>query len=252
MEGLLSYLKFFGASAAGFLADIFERARNAGWREKALGLLTEIGRDDAEALGGLIQESRPSLSQQIIRLFREDKDKSCVTILAKVVSFRNPAIKQAAIRALGEASDAASQKILLGFLSDTDEDIRVAALDNLLKVDDKSVLSHILSLVSDKKFARKSAREKRAIFNVLSRSDSEEACRFLAGILGKVPFLPQPRLTELSLYAASALAGMKHPRSLEPLRKGAKRRHLKIRRACLEALKKRSTIPVTLTGRMPP
>lgn len=251
MRGLLSYLRLFGAPAAGFLADIFERAKNAEWREKAFALLTEIGRDDVETLGSLIQESKPSLSRQIIRLFREDKNDRFITLLAKVVSYRNPAIKQAAIRALGATSNTAAHKILLGFLSDMDEDIRVDALDNLLKVEDKAVLSPICSLILDKKFARKSAREKKAAFNVLSRSDSEEACRFLAGILEKVPFLPKPRHTELCLYAVSALAGMKHPRALEVLRKCAKRRHLKIRSACLEALKKRATIPVAFTGRIP-
>ena len=95
------------------------------------------------------------------------------------------------------------------------------------------------------------AREKKALFNVISRSDSDEACEFFAGILGKVPFFPKPRHTEISLYAVSALAEMRHPRSLELLRKGAKRRNLKIRKACLEALRVKSRIPVTFTGRMP-
>ncbi len=251
MEGFLSYLKLFGVPAAGLLADVFEKARSAEWRQAAFDLLTAIGRDDIEALGSLIQESRPSLSREIIRLFREDRDKRSVPLLAKVVSFRNPVIKLAAIRALGEASDPAAHKILLGFLSDTDEDIRVAALDNMVGVEDTSVLSHICGLVLDRRFFKKSAREKKAIFSVVGRTEHEEAFRILDGILGKVPFFPKPRHTELSLYAVSALAEMKHPRAPELLRMNAKRRNLRIRRACLEALRGRSRIPVTFTGRMP-
>ncbi|MFZ2055301.1 MAG: HEAT repeat domain-containing protein [Candidatus Aminicenantales bacterium] len=251
LDGLFAYLKLFGSDAAGLLADIYERVRSAEWRDKALEMLTKIGQDDIQKLGALIQESRPALSQEIIRLLRESQNRRVATLLANVVSYKNPAIKLAAIRALGEISSEAANKILLGFLSDPHEDVRITALDNLKKAEDKPLISHITGLVSEKNFVKKSAREKKAHFDFLGRSDSEEACAFLAGILGKVPFLPNARHTELCLYAVSALAGMKRPRSLDILKEGSKRRSLKIRNACLKALQSRSEIPITYTGRMP-
>jgi len=251
LEGLFAYLKLFGSKAAGLLADIYEQVRSAEWREKALEMLMKIGQDDIQELGNLIQESRPALSQEIIRLLRESQDRRVVALLANVVGYKNPAIKQAAIRALGKISDEAANKILLGFLFDPNEDVRITALDNLKKTGDRQIVSHVAELISEKDFAKKSAHEKKALFGFLGRSDSEEACAFLAGILRKVPFLPNPRHTDLCLYAVSALTEMKRPGSLDILKKGSKRRNLTIRNACLKALQSRSEIAITYTGRMP-
>ncbi|MGB7294414.1 MAG: HEAT repeat domain-containing protein [Candidatus Aminicenantales bacterium] len=251
MNGLLAYLKLFGPQAAVLIADIYEQVRNPEWRVAALEMLAKIGQEDIQALENLIQESRPALSQEVIRLLGEKQDRRFVTLLANVVSYKNPVIKKAAIRALGKISDEAANKILLGFLFDPNEDVRITALDNLKKTGDRQIVSHVAGFISEKDFAKKSAPEKKALFDVLGRSDSEEACAFLAGILGKVPFLPKPKNTELCLYAVSALTGMKHPRSLEILVKGSKRRNLKIRNACLKGLQFRSKIPITFTGRMP-
>jgi len=251
LDGLYAYLKLFGPDAAPLLADIYERVRSTEWRKKALEMLTKIGQDDIQKLGTLIQESRPTLSQEIIRLLRESQDKRVVTLLANLVSYRNPAIKLAAVRALGRISDGAANKILLGFLSDPSEDIRITALDNLKKTDDGSVISHITGMISEKSFVKKSAREKKAHFDFLGRRDSKEACDFLAGVLRRVPFLPNPRHTELCLFAVSALAKMSRPLSLDILKEGSGRRNLKIRTACLKALQVRTEVPITYTGRMP-
>ncbi len=251
MDGLLSYLESFGPQAAGFIADIFEQIRHPVWREKALEMLTKIGQDDIQALGGLIQESRPALSQEIISLLKKSQDKRAVAQLAHVMRYKNPVVKQAAVRALGAIDEDAAGKILLGFLSDPDDEIRIAVLDNLKKSEDKQIIFHIIGLISERKFFKKVLREKQALFDFLGRSDSGEACAFLAEILRKVPFLPNPKHTELCLYAVSALTKMRNPKSLDVLKKGSKRRNWKIRSACLRALKIRSEIPVTFTGRIP-
>jgi hypothetical protein len=250
LDGLFAYLGLFGPEAASLLADIYEQVRSPEWRAKALEMLTRIGQDDIQRLGTLIQESRPTLSQEIIRLLRESQDRQVVSFLAKVVSYKNPIIKLAAIRALGKITDEAANKLLLGFLPDPDEDVRVTALENLKQTEDRPFISHITAMIGEKSFAKKSAREKNAFFDFLARSDSEEACAFLAGILRKVPFLPNPKHTELCLLSVSALAGMKRPVSLDILKEGSKRRNLKIRTACFKALRSRSEVFITFTGRI--
>jgi hypothetical protein len=213
-------------------------------------MLKEIGRADILELGKLIQDSCPALSQQIIGLLGESGDSRVVSLLANVVGYKNPAIKQAAIRALGKSPDGAANRILLGFLSDPDESVRTAALDNLKRTEDRKTISHITGLISEKDFAKKSNREKKALFDFLARCDGREAEAFLAGILEKVPFLPKPKHTERCLYAVSALAAIAGPGSLELLKAGGKSRNLRIRGACLKALQARSDIPITFTGRM--
>lgn len=248
-KGLFDYLSFFGSRSAGLIADIYERATNQELRQKALEILKEIGRTDLPELMALVQESRPALSQEIIRLLSESADIQIVTFLANIVAYKNIPVKLAAIRALGRIQDEGANKVLLGFLADPNEEVRVCALDNMKKAADRQVLLHITEAIKDKSFAKKSDREKKSFFGVLSRSDSEQACSFLGETLARVPFLPNPKHTELCLYSIAALKEMRLSNSKEALKKGAKRRHHKIRSACLKALQSKSEIAITYTGR---
>ena len=212
-------------------------------------MLEEIGKTDLQELIALVQESRPMLSQEIIRFLSRSRDNRTVTFLANIVAYKSVPVKLAAIKALGQVQTEAADKVLLGFLSDGNEEIRVGALQNMKKTADKQVIFHLIEAIKDKGFARKSAREKAALFGALGRTDSEEACSFLREILAKVPFLPNPKHTELCLHSIAALEEMNIPSSLEALKKGAKRRHQKIRRACLRAIQSKSQIVVSYTGR---
>jgi hypothetical protein len=248
-KGLFDYLRFFGSRSAGLVADVYERATNQDYRRKALEILKEIGKADPQELMALVQDSRPMLSQEIIRLLSESGDARIFTFLANIVAYKNVPVKLAAIQALGRIQDEAANKVLLGFLADENEEVRVRALDGMKRVSDRQVLSHIIEAIREKSFPRKSGREKRSLFGVLARSDSEEACAFLCGILAKVPFLPNPKHTELCLYSIGALKEMRLTSSKEALKRGAKRRHRKIRAACLEAIQSKSEVAITDTGR---
>jgi HEAT repeat protein len=247
--GFFDYLRYFGPRSAGLVADVYERATNQEWRRRALDILKEIGKTDLHELTGLVQESRPALSQEIIRILSESKDSRIVTFLANIVSYNNTSVKLAAIRALGQVQNEAANKVLLGFLADPNEEVRTSALDNMKEAADKQVLSHVIEAIEDKTFRRKSDREKKALFDILGRSDSEEACGFLREILTKVPFLPNPKHTELCLYSVDALEKMRLATSKEVLKEGAQRRHRKIRSACLKALESKSKITISYTGR---
>jgi hypothetical protein len=250
-KGLFDYLRFFGPRSAPLIADVYERATRQEYRLKALEMLEEIGKTDLQELIALVQESRPMLSQEIIRLLSQSGDSRIVTFLANIVAYKSVPVKLAAIQTLGQIQGEAADKVLLGFLSDGNEEVRVRALQNMKKPADRQVISHIVEAVREKGFGKKSAREKKALFGVLGRTDSEEACSFLREILAKVPFLPNPKHTELCLHSIAALEEMNIPNSLEALKKGARRRHHKIRSACLRAIQSKSQIAVTYTGRTP-
>lgn len=180
----------------------------------------------------------------------ESEDKRIVTFLANIVSYKNISVKLAAIRALGRTQDEAANKVLLGFLADSNEEVRASALDNMKKTADKQVLSHVMEDIAGKSFAKKTDREKKALFYFLGRSDNEEACTFLRKILIKVPFLPNPKHTELCLYSIAALEQMRLAASNGVLKEGGKRRNLKIRNACLKALQAKAEVSITYTGRI--
>ncbi|MEW5901842.1 MAG: HEAT repeat domain-containing protein, partial [Acidobacteriota bacterium] len=247
VEGLFSYLRFFGPLAAQMVASLYESTKNPEWREKSLATLKEIARADHRALMELAQESRPDLTREIIALLGETRVHRLDAFLANFVGYKNPQIKLEAIRALAKIEEGAANKILLGFLLDPDEEVRTAAAENLRTSQDKHLVGQIIRIIGEKAFKKKSLREKRAFFLALGRSNSEEAFSFLRKIIRRPPFLPASGYRERGLCAAEALGIMHLPEARETLIKGAKSRHKNIREASLRALrgstKEKSALP---------
>lgn len=192
---------------------------------------------DVEALMHLTQESKPILTKEIIAFMSQIQDQRVILYLANFLSYKNKSIKLGAIQTLGKIGDEPTNKILLGFISDADEEVRTAAAEKLKFFHDRQLLKYIFNLVSDKAFIKKSLKEKRAFFDFLGRSQSEQACDFLRKILKKYSFFPFPKQKEACLRAVRALEMMATAAAKDILKEGAKKQRGKIREACLQALK---------------
>lgn len=235
-EGLLSYLRMIGPPASLLIAEVFERSKEPHLRKLALQILKEIGQKDPEVLMRLAQESKPSLTKEIILLLSETGDKKNISFLAGFLRSRNKMIKLAAIRALAEIEDSVAGKVVLGFLSDDDEDIRVSAAQSLRWSGDKMVMDHILELARNRAFLKKSAKERKAILDFLADSGSGEALSYLRRVLQKTTFFPNASLRETCLLAIESLAKTATLEAEDVLKEGARRRSKKIREACWQAL----------------
>jgi HEAT repeat protein len=234
IDSLLSYLRLIGPSAARSVAAVFDHSSDERQRRAALDVLEEISRLDSSAVMSLAQESRPALTREIIGLINRSRDKKIISYLAGFLRYRNKSIKLEAVKTLGEIDDDAAGKILIGFLSDEDEEVRTASA-RALKPVQKAVLDHLLALVQDKAFKKKTRTERGAIFEALARSNSEEAYDLLRKTL-KTPFFPNAEKTEMAIIAASVLRKMATPLAKEALQDGAKGRSRKVREACLRSL----------------
>jgi len=238
LESLFSYLKLVGPEAARLVADLFENSKDPVFREKALDLLKQFGQADAGALMLLTQESKPTLAREIIAFLSHSEDRRVIPFLASFLGYKNKEIKLEAIQSLGKIENEKANKILLGFIADADEDVRTAAAENLKFFKDRQILDQIIALVSAKAFPKKSSKEKKAFYDFLGKSRSEEACVYLRKILRKSPFSPSFKQKEACLCAVRALEIMASPAAKEALKEGAQRRRGKIRKACLQALEK--------------
>jgi HEAT repeat protein len=236
-ETLFCYLGLIGPAAARLIAELFERAKTQSVRALALEALKNIGREDTAALMLLPQESKPALTKEIIGMVTGSRDKRIISFLAGFLSYRNASVRLEAVRALGRAADDAADKILVGFLSDSEEPIRIATLEGLRPNADRQVVRQVLDRAGGGAgLKKKSAAEREALMAFLGRSRSEDACAWLRRILGRTPFLPDGKHTEICVAAAAALANLAYPEAREALQKGSRKRQRKIREACLTAL----------------
>jgi len=234
-DSFLEYLSLLGPGAGRLAASLFEATVDPHLRQKILHILEAIGKKDSDALIMLAQDSKPSLTKEIIRLIGRLHEKKPLPFLAGFIRSQSKDIKLEAIRVLGQAGEEAADRILLGFLSDGDEAVRIAALQRLNTIH-TSVLPYLLALTRNKAFKKKSLAEIKAVFDGLARSGSPEAGSVLKIYLQKCFWWSSPKKTEIACLAVAALSAMPDALAREALRKGSKAKSKKVRRACLEAL----------------
>lgn len=234
-HAFLDYLRLTGPQSGRLVATIFEQSADSSIRQKALQILEEMGKREGFTLMTLAQDSKPSLTKEIIRLVGRLREKKAIPYLAGFISSRNREIKLEAIKALGGTANEAADKILLGFLNDEDEGVRIAALQNLSSVS-QFILKHLLGLMRGKEFKKKSLAEIRAFFEAVARSGSNEGCLALKGYLRERIWWVSRRKTDVALQAIAALKDMPIPEAREVLNKAAQSKSKKIKRACLEIL----------------
>lgn len=242
MGAFLEYLRLIGPRAGRLAAAVFEGSSDSGLRQKTLEILESIGTKEPDVLMTLAQDSKPSLTQEIIRLIVELQGKKATPSLASFVRSQNRDIKLEAIKALGQTGDEAAGKILQGFLTDEDEDVRIAALESLGRVPEFPP-APLLAMVKDRTFQKKSLKEIRAALATLARSGTEEACAGIQKHLKLRPWWPSQKRVDIALLAVEALSAMVRPSAQEALREGAKSRVKKIKQACLERLSLASAEP---------
>lgn len=241
LKSFFDYLKLLGPEAIHLVGDLYEDSKDPGFRINALDYFKEVGQKNISALMDIVHDNRPALATEIISLSSAFNDKRTIQYLANFISYKNKTIKFEVVKALGKFGDKAANTILMGFLADEDEGLRILAAQELQPSGDSSILDRIKQLVLNKKFIKKSRMEKKALLELLGRSQTEEACDMLRNIMKKISIFSLPKRIETSLCAVSALEVMQTPESHKALDEGVHMRNKKISQACRYALKRISS-----------
>ncbi|MCK4264355.1 MAG: HEAT repeat domain-containing protein, partial [Candidatus Aminicenantes bacterium] len=241
LKSFFDYLKLLGPEAIHLVGDLYEDSKDPGFRINALDYFKEVGQKNIAALMDIVHDNRPALATEIISLSSAFNDKRTIHYLANFISYKNKTIKFEAVKALGKFGDKAANTILMGFLADKDEGLRILAAQELQPSGDSSILDRIKQLVLNKKFIKKRRMEKKALLELLGRSQTEEACDMLRNIMKKISIFSLPKRIETSLCAVSALEVMQTPEAHKALDEGVHMRNKKISQACRFALKKISS-----------
>ncbi len=233
------YLKFLGVRSIPLAAELLEEGQEEEYRRAAFSYLEDVGLDDIQTLASQLQDSKPTLSKDIIAILARTRDKRVLTYLAPLITYHNKDIRLAVVETLGLFEDSLAQKILSGFLQDLDEDVRLAAADRLGKLSDKIILHRVIRMISGRRFRDKSSREKIAMMNILARSGTREGVETLRKAMEKSSLFAKARQEDTRLCAVAALIDMEIPEALDALSKGVKSSNKKVSEACRKALKKR-------------
>ncbi len=236
---LAEYLDLVGAPALSLAADLYEDAEAPPLREALFGFLRDMGERDPGLLACVADPRRPRVSREVVRFLAAHRDPKAVLHMASVLASADQALKLEAIQALSARGSDMAEKVLQGFLSDADETVRVEAALRLRGLSDPARLGQLLREVTRRRFLRKSAPERTAIFGLIGRSAAPEASDILRRMLRRRSFRPDSSAERLRVGAAAGLGQMPTPEAEEALRQGARSRNPRVKDACEQALRRR-------------
>jgi HEAT repeat protein len=233
---LLGFFKLLGPMTLSMAAGLYEAQRDPDARAQILAFIEEMGAPDPGLIVRVANDSRPTLSLEIIRILTRLPEDRGIVHLSAFLMFKNRDLKLEVIHALGDRKDEMANKILMGFLNDPDEELRIQAAMKLNPTEEKSRIVHIIREASDPGFRKKSLKEKQAILSFLGRTRSAEALAFLTAALGRTTLFPSSKNLDMRLAAVAGLESMGTPEAEAALEEGTRLRGRKVREACAEAL----------------
>lgn len=242
LSPLLDFFRLLGSQALSMSADLFESVGDDYLRKGIVEFTADETRSDLGLLAGLADDSRRTFSMEVIRLLEKAEAGKGIPHLAVFLNSSDKDLKIAAVAALGGSADNTANSILLGFLNDRDEDVRIQAALRLNPVTETSRINKIIREASTAVFARKSLKEKRAMFSFIGRSGTPEALQFLSRNFRRHwPLSGKAR--ETGLAAISGLENMGGPEAMTLLEKGARSWDKRIAESCSEAIIRMSAQP---------
>lgn len=232
--GLFDYLSQFGDKALPFLAELYEKIEDPGFRENTRKLFQNKIQAEPQIASLLIDDLKPTLTEVALEIMRQQPGPKIISQFSNFLTLTHKELKIKAIEALSSFNEEMANKLLMGFLNDPDEEIRIKATTSLKFLGDISKLKQLMKEVFTRKFRVKHFEEKKALFEFLGRTRNREAFNFLKKIFLKKSLMPST--TELRVCAAAGLEAMNTPEAVELLRRGERFFNHKVREAASESL----------------
>lgn len=237
LNSFFDYLKLIGKEHITYFGDVYEETNNPVFRHGTEKILEEIGRNNPVTLLDMANDSRPSITCEIIHILSTVLPEQAPKHLTRFQHYKNKSIKSCAIKALGTIQEVSAGKVLLGFLVEKDEDLRILAAQNLHSYQDSSVLDSLKKMVRNKAFKKKSLAEKQALLHVFGRSKTDDACLFLQRLAKRSMLFSPFKQMETRLAAVQSLGTMRTTEAVNALKKYSSWGNKKIKNAAQKILK---------------
>jgi len=233
-EALYEYLVQFEEAAVPFLAEMYEKVENQAFRNLVRGFFQEKMATDPGLVASQLDEQKPQLTSALIDLMEKQPAKKIIPYFTSFLAMSSRELKLKAVEALASFNDELANKILMAFMNDKDQEVRLKATTNLKFLGDTSRLGQLMAEVFTPKFRARSLEEKKALFEFLGRTKSEEAFKFLKKIFLKKSW--RRSTTELKICAVAGLEKMGSKEAIDLLRRGEHFFNRQVREASAEAL----------------
>ena len=198
--------------------------------------LETLAKDQPDhVLRGLL-DRRPRYVKNLLAILLKWNNPRFVDSIEKLVRHPDIQVRKEVVRAIGILRPNGNGMKLVAFLNDTEESVRFAALKLLMTGQYKAPYSAWSPLVSVDTFMDRALSEKRAVFQAMRATSSDEVIPFFESLITERSWTNRKKKEELAALAAEALGKLATPAALTALELGQKKGGAAVRQACTAAL----------------
>ena len=235
-EGLPTVLLSLPSAAVPALCALLANLEAPAHQAIVADALETLAKDQLDHVLRGLSDRRPRYVRNLLAILLKWNNPRCADAIEKLVRYPDMQVRKEVVRAIGIFRLNGNGTKLVAFLNDTEESVRFAALKLLMTGLYKAPYSAWSPLVSADIFMDRALSEKRAVFQAMRATSSDEVIPFFEGLITERSWTNRKKKEELAGLAAEALGKLATPAALATLELGQKKGGAAVRQACTAAL----------------
>jgi hypothetical protein len=183
-----------------------------------------------------LSDRRPRYVKNLLAILLKWNNPRFADAVEKLVRYPDIQVRKEVVRAIGIFRPNGNGMKLIAFLNDSEESVRFAALKLLITGQYKAPYSTWSPIVSADTFMDRTLGEKRAVFQAMRATSSDEVIPFFESLITERSWTNRKNKEELAALAAETLGKLPTPAALTALELGQKKGVAAVRQACTVAL----------------
>lgn len=232
------YLLLLGTKSLTHMIQVLSELNDRKQRRLLCEILTEIGRQDIDALAEAINDEKWYLARNIVMILGMTKEPGSVKHLEKVLKHKDVRVRRETIRALEGISSRETKDLFIAALEDSDVTVRIAALRALRRLKAPGLFEVLSKNISRDGLKKKPFAEKKELLESIAVLGGEEAFPLLSELFKKKGFIEKDEITEIRASAAYGLGLLKTKEAILMLEKETNSKKSLLRESCIKALGK--------------
>jgi hypothetical protein len=235
-EGLPAVLLSMTSAAIPALCTLLANLEAPAHQAIVAEALETLAKDQPDHVLRGLSDRRPRYVKNLLAILLKWNNPRFADAVEKLVRYPDIQVRKEVVRAIGIFRSNGNGVKLVGFLNDTEESVRFAALKLLMTGQYKAPYSVWSPLVSADIFMDRTLSEKRAVFQAMRATSSDEVIPFFESLITERSWTNRKKKEELGALAAEALGKLATPAALTVLELGQKKGSAPVRQACTAAL----------------
>jgi len=235
-EGLPAVLLAMTPAAVSALCTLLANLEAPAHQAIAAEAIETLAKDQPDHVLRGLSDRRPRYVKNLLAILLKWNNPRFADAVEKLVRYPDIQVRKEVVRAIGIFRPKGNGMKLVAFLNDSEESVRFAALKLLMTGQYKAPYSTWSPLVSADTFMDRTIGEKRAVFQAMRATSSDEVIPFFESLITERSWTNRQKKEELAAIAAETLGKLPTPAALTALELGQKKGGAAVRQACTAAL----------------